>query len=84
MTEQAALGPEETVREMLLMGLRLMEGISAERLLARTGRTLSSAIDASALRRATEEGYVTWHDGRLTATQEGRRRLDALLPYLVI
>lgn len=83
MTEETPLKSEEIMREMLLMGLRLLEGVSAEQFLARTGRTLMSAIDADALRRAAEEGYVTWHDGRLIATQEGRRRLDALLPYLV-
>jgi oxygen-independent coproporphyrinogen-3 oxidase len=83
MTEQTALLPEETTREMLLMGLRLAEGVSERHFLARTGRTLASAIDAEAFQRAAEEGYVTWHDGRLTATQEGRRRLDALLPFLV-
>ena len=81
MTEQLALRPEEMVREMLLMGLRLTEGVSEDRFLARTGRTLESAIDADALRQALEEGYVTWFDGKLTATQAGRRRLDALLPY---
>jgi oxygen-independent coproporphyrinogen-3 oxidase len=84
MTEEVALQPEEIMREMLLMGLRLSEGVSADRFLARTGGTLASAVDAAALRRAQEEGYVMWHDGRLTATQEGRRRLDALLPYLVV
>jgi putative oxygen-independent coproporphyrinogen III oxidase len=83
MTEEIALVPPETTREMLLMGLRLAEGVPEERFLARTGRSLESAIDADALRRASQEGYVTWHDGRLTATREGRRRLDALLPYLV-
>jgi putative oxygen-independent coproporphyrinogen III oxidase len=84
MTSEIELATEETVREMLLMGLRLTEGVEETRFLARTGRTLISAIDAGALRRAAAEGYVTWHDGRLTATQEGRRRLDALLPFLVI
>ena len=84
MTEQLTLRSEEMVREMLLMGLRLTEGVSADRFLARTGRTLSSAVDADMIRRAAEEGYIIWHDGRLTATQEGRRRLDALLPYLVV
>ncbi len=84
MTEDAALTTDETTREMLLMGLRLAEGLSAARFLARTGRTLESAIDAGALRRAREENYITWQDGRLTATPEGRRRLDALLPYLVL
>ena len=83
MTEEPALTPGETTREMLLMGLRLAEGVSADRFLARTGRTLASALDPEALRRATEEAYVTWHDGRLIATLEGRRRLDSLLPFLV-
>jgi putative oxygen-independent coproporphyrinogen III oxidase len=84
MTEQTELSPAQSVREMLLMGLRLMEGVPADRCLARTGRTLKSAIDADAFQQAAEAGYVTWHDGRLTATQEGRRRLDALLPHLLI
>jgi putative oxygen-independent coproporphyrinogen III oxidase len=84
MTEQIELSADQSVREMLLMGLRLMEGVPENRFLARTGRTLESAIDAAAFQQAAEAGYVTWHDGRLTATREGRRRLDALLPYLVI
>jgi oxygen-independent coproporphyrinogen-3 oxidase len=84
MTEQTELAAEETVREMLLMGLRLAEGVPEDRFLARTGHTLANALDAGALRHAAEEGYVVWHDGRLQATQAGRRRLDALLPYLVI
>jgi putative oxygen-independent coproporphyrinogen III oxidase len=83
MTEDIALDAGAMAREMLLMGLRLAEGVPAERFLARTGCTLESAIDAEALRRASEEGYVSWHDGRLIATPEGRRRLDALLPFLV-
>ena len=82
-TEETALSQDDSVREMLLMGLRLAEGISAARFLARTGRTLDSAIDMDAVSHAAAEGYVTWHDGRLIATGEGRRRLDALLPYVV-
>ena len=82
-SEQRVLGTREQAAEAMLMGLRLAEGVTAERFLARTGCTLESAIDAEALRRASEEGYVIWHDGRLNATPEGRRRLDALLPFLV-
>ena len=66
------------------MGLRLAEGVPEDRFVARTGRTLASAIDASAARHAAEARFITWHDGRLTATREGRRCLDALLPYLVL
>jgi oxygen-independent coproporphyrinogen-3 oxidase len=82
-TEEPELTAEEISREMLLMGLRLAEGVSEERFLARTGRALRSAIDGEAFRQVSEAGYVIWHDGRLTATDEGRRRLDALLPFLV-
>jgi putative oxygen-independent coproporphyrinogen III oxidase len=83
-TEETELAPEEMAREMLLMGLRLLEGVPEDRFLARTGRALRDAVDTEGLRRATEAGYVIWHDGRLTATREGRRRLDALLPVLVL
>ena len=82
-TEEIELDGEATAREMLLMGLRLMEGVPEDRFLARIGRELTSTIDADAFRHAAAAGFVTWHDGRLTATSEGRRRLDALLPYLV-
>jgi putative oxygen-independent coproporphyrinogen III oxidase len=84
LTEEIVLAPEQMAREMLLMGLRLAEGMPEDRFLARTGRELVSAIDADAFRHAAAEGYVTWHDGRLAATEEGRRRLDMLLPYLLL
>lgn len=83
-TEEHELTAEETAREMLLMGLRLTEGVPEDEFLRRTGRPLAEAIDMEAFHRASEEGYIDWHDGRLTATLEGRRRLDALLPYLVL
>ena len=65
------------------MGLRLTEGISAARFAARTGMALLDALDAETLERAVEEGYATYDGARLTATAEGRLRLDALLPALV-
>src|SRR3984957_4964304 len=64
MTEQTELSADEAAREMLLMGLRLMEGVAADRFVARTGRTLEIAIDADAFQQAAKAGYVTWHDGR--------------------
>jgi coproporphyrinogen III oxidase-like Fe-S oxidoreductase len=65
------------------MGLRLSEGISAARFQARTGMALADAIEPDILARAIEAGYLV-HDGeRLTATREGRLRLDALLGALV-
>ena len=83
-TNEAPVPPTDRAREMLLMGLRLSEGVDAGRFATRTGISLNDALDPEILRRAIEEGYVTWNDRVLAATSEGRLRLDALLPALVL
>ncbi len=82
-TAEEAIAPADRAREMLLMGLRLHEGIDAARFARRTGLALADALDADVLAQAVETGYVVHTPGRLTATAEGRLRLDALLPALV-
>lgn len=81
--EEAALSSEDQAREMLLMGLRLTEGIDPARFAARAGMALEAALDASILELAIEEGYLAWSNNRLVATSEGRLRLDALLAAIV-
>jgi len=83
MVEQIPLQPIEQTREMLLMGLRLTEGIDPARFAARTGSALEDALEPSVLRQALDEGYVMWRDGRLVATPAGRLRLDSLLAAIV-
>ena len=83
-TAEEAVAPAERAREMLLMGLRLAEGIDPARFAARAGIALADALDPDTLARAIEAGYLTRPDGRLAATAEGRKRLDALLGQLVL
>ncbi len=83
-TDEVHLAPAERAREMLLMGLRLDEGVSEARFLARTARSLDEAIDVTILRMAVDEGYLERTQGRLRATPAGRLRLDALLARLVV
>lgn len=83
LTQQMVLTPDEKAREMLLMGLRLSEGIDTRRFAARTGIPLEDAVDSSVLRTAIEEGYVTLSECRLAATESGRMRLDALTMALL-
>jgi len=83
MVQQSPLAQLERAREMLLMGLRLTEGIDAARFVDRTGVSLSDAIDQDVLQQALGEDYLTWQRNRLVALPAGRLRLDALLGALV-
>lgn len=83
-TEEIAITPVERAREMLLMGLRLQEGIDAGVFAARTGMALLDAVEPAILRQAQAEDYLVWDGARLSATREGRLRLDALLAALVL
>ncbi len=82
-TAEERIAPRDRAREMLLMGLRLTEGIDAARFAERTGMTLEASLDAGVLDQALEAGYLTYGNQRLTATAEGRLRLDSLLTQLV-
>jgi putative oxygen-independent coproporphyrinogen III oxidase len=83
-TEEEIISPPERAREMLLMGLRLSEGVPAARFAARTGMALEAALNPVIFEAAIEEGYLSFHDGVLRAEPEGRLRLDALLPALLV
>jgi oxygen-independent coproporphyrinogen-3 oxidase len=83
-TSEEAVSTTDRAREMLLMGLRLSEGIDADRFAARTGIVLDDALDPATLRQALEAGYLRRDHGHLCATAEGRKRLDALLAALVL
>jgi oxygen-independent coproporphyrinogen-3 oxidase len=77
------LPPAERAREMLLMGLRLTEGIDLGRFTARTGQTLAQSVDEAVLEAAIEAEYVALTADNLRALPEGRIRLNALLGRLV-
>ena len=77
------VAPADRAREMLLMGLRLHEGIDAGRFQERTELALADALEPDILRMAVDEGYLTHTPSHLAATASGRLRLDALLPALL-
>ena len=80
--------PRETVPadaqllELLMMGLRLSEGVPLRRIEQVAGRPLRQCVDAAGLDRALAAGWLELADGRLTATAPGRQRLDGLLRML--
>ena len=83
MTANDPVPAAERAREALLMGLRLTEGVDLPRFVARTGQTLAQSADAGIMARCIDEGYLMLTPERLSATREGRIRLDSLLAALV-
>ena len=77
------VAPRARLDEMLMMGLRLHEGVALERITLETGRPLEAWIAAGKLQRLIAGGFLTRDDTALTATEEGRARLDSVLAELL-
>jgi oxygen-independent coproporphyrinogen-3 oxidase len=77
-----AVTPEARLEEMLLMGLRLHEGVSLQRIRQETGRPLAEWIAADRLRRLIDGGFVILDDESIRVSTDGRARLDAVLAAL--
>jgi coproporphyrinogen III oxidase-like Fe-S oxidoreductase len=75
-----AVAPAEQAVEMLMMGLRLREGVDLARYAALAGR----ALDAQALERLEAIGLVALRGLRLAVTDAGRPVLNAVLKELLV
>lgn len=73
--DDAALSPAEQADEMLIMGLRLSEGLDLARLRQRTAQT----IDEGALAALTSAGMITRAGSRIQATAQGRVVLNRIV-----
>ncbi len=69
--------------ELLMMGLRLREGVARARLVEEMGRDLDGLVDAAALGRLVTGGFLEVDDTAIRATHEGRQRLNAVLAALL-
>ena len=73
----------ERLSELLMMGLRLKEGVPLARIEEESAQPFAQAIDGERLKRLMDGGFLAHAGDRLTATQPGRQRLDAVLAALV-
>jgi putative oxygen-independent coproporphyrinogen III oxidase len=76
---RVAVPPTEQAEEVLMMGLRLAEGVD----LTRYARLAGRSLDAGTLARLGELGLVTVAGDRLVATGEGRAVLNGVLRELL-
>ena len=78
MTAEACAG------EMLMMGLRLHEGVDLRRFTARTGLSLGAAVRPDALGRLSDGGFLVHSEETLRATGKGRSVLNGVLAELLV
>lgn len=69
--------------EALMMGLRLTEGVSAERFERTVGRPLEECVDAGRLRRLVSGGFLETSRTGARTTPRGRMVLNAVLGELL-
>ncbi len=78
-----AIAPADRLAELLMMGLRLGEGVPRHRVLAETGKDIDDQLDSDALGRLVAGGFLTLDGERLRATPDGLPRLNAVLASLL-
>lgn len=83
MAEEVPVTAAEQLDEMLMMGLRLREGIPRARFQRDFGQEPEQLVDKAGLDILIEGGFLTLDETRLAATDEGRQRLNAVLTKLV-
>lgn len=69
--------------ELIMAGLRLTDGIARERFAALTGRDVTAFVDADALDMLCAAELMNLTDTHLTATDQGRLTLNAVLERLL-
>jgi putative oxygen-independent coproporphyrinogen III oxidase len=80
--EMTAIDREAAIEEMVMMGLRLVDGVSRRRLEAMAERTVEELF-AGTLPRLVDGAFLTLDADRLAATDAGRQRLNAVLGALL-
>jgi len=78
-----ALAPDARLAELVLMGLRLDEGVSRAAFRRETGQEPEQALDMKRLRPFIAGGLLELDDAGLRASAAGRRHLDGLLARIL-
>jgi len=80
--EITLLSPEDAMFESLMLGLRMMDGVSADAFFRMHGVTLDS-IYGKKLKKPISQGLIAWQDGYLRLTRRGMDMQNAVLVELL-
>jgi oxygen-independent coproporphyrinogen-3 oxidase len=81
--EELAVTQDERRDELLMMGLRLTEGVARDRLIAELGADIDTLMAPAALNRLTAGGFMIVEKDRMRATPAGLQRLNAVMTALL-
>ena len=79
LVEQRVISAEDQAQEMMIMGLRLVEGVD----LSRFSEISGYPIDIERVSQLEHDGLVVLDDNRLSATRRGREVLNSVLVALL-
>jgi len=77
------LAPDERAIELLMMGLRLKNGINSGKFQQVSGKNLQSCLDPDGLNLLLAHNLIEWDQQHLRPTYEGRKCLDGVLEKLI-
>jgi oxygen-independent coproporphyrinogen-3 oxidase len=82
------LSPQAQAQELIMLGLRTVEGVPVARLKEKLGRSLDDLFADQTLSRdgfdfLVRNGFLLADETRLAATRDGRQRLNALIGKLL-
>ncbi len=82
-TEREPVEPDARATEILMMGLRLTEGVPLARIKARSGLDFNEVVSSDRLAPLVDGGLLTLNDSHIGTTPAGRRVLDSVLAALL-
>lgn len=83
LARQQVLSTSERCSELVILGLRLREGLDRHRFERRSGVSVDAVLDTDGLRQMIDAGLMESSPHGIRATAAGRQRLDWMLPRLV-
>ncbi len=81
--KRRSLSEKDRAEELLILGLRLTEGIDLVAIENRTGIWLPNHLNGEHVQNLTKGGILEVSETHLAATEEGRTRLNAVIARLV-
>ena len=78
-----ALNTKARAEELLMMGLRLSEGVHVTRFERLTGLSMDHVVNTAATTRLIDQGFLEQKNGHLIATPGGRLALNEILRQLL-